>query len=213
MTHTPGTVAEILSAARLIPVLTIERLDRAVPLARALVAGGVRTLEITLRTAAGGDAAAAIQAEVPDAIVGLGTVVRRADLGAGAAPEAALRLQPRGDPRAARRGGGTRRAVHPGGRHGLGADRRDGARLHDGEAVPRRAGRWRRYAEGAVRPVPLGAVQPNRRRQRSEHGAYLALKNVVAVGGSWLATPADIEAEDWAGITAKCQRAMAAARA
>ena len=58
-------------------MLTIERLDRAVPLARALVAGGVRTLEITLRTAAGGDAAAAIQAEVPDAIVGLGTVVSR----------------------------------------------------------------------------------------------------------------------------------------
>ena len=80
MTQAPGSVAEILSAARLIPVLTIERLDRAVPLARALVAGGVRTLEITLRTAAGGDAAAAIQAEVPDAIVGLGTVVRRADL-------------------------------------------------------------------------------------------------------------------------------------
>ena len=42
---------------------------------------------------------------------------------------------------------------------------------------------------------------------------YLAMQNVVAVGGSWLATPADIEAGDWAGITAKCQRAMATARA
>ncbi|MBV8095180.1 MAG: keto-deoxy-phosphogluconate aldolase, partial [Acetobacteraceae bacterium] len=59
MSSSTSSVAEILRAARLIPVLTIERLDRAVPLARALVAGGVRTLEITLRTPAGADAAAA----------------------------------------------------------------------------------------------------------------------------------------------------------
>src|SRR5271166_7184804 len=80
MTTAKLSVAELLRAARLIPVLTIERVDQAVPLARALVAGGLRTLEITLRTAAGADAAAAIVAEVPDAIVGLGTVVARRDL-------------------------------------------------------------------------------------------------------------------------------------
>src|SRR5690349_12947453 len=80
MSASTQNVPELLRAARLIPVLTIERLDRAVPLARALVEGGVRTLEITLRTPAGAEAAAAIQAEVPGAVVGLGTVLARHDL-------------------------------------------------------------------------------------------------------------------------------------
>ena len=70
----------LLRNARLVPVLTIAREADAVPLARALVAGGVCTLEITLRTAAGMVAAKLIHAEVEDAIVGLGTVTTRRDL-------------------------------------------------------------------------------------------------------------------------------------
>ena len=73
-------ISGLLRAARLVAVLTIERVDQAVPLARALVSGGVRTLEVTLRTPAGADAAAAIKAEVPEAVVGLGTVLTRRDL-------------------------------------------------------------------------------------------------------------------------------------
>ena len=70
----------LLKLVRLIPVITIEQVDHAVPLARALVAGGLRLLEITLRTAAGADAARKIIAEVPDAIVGIGTVLSPDDL-------------------------------------------------------------------------------------------------------------------------------------
>ena len=72
--------AALLKGARLVPVLTIAKETHAVPLARALCAGGVRTLEITLRTAAGAAAAKAISAEVPEAIVGLGTVLTGRDL-------------------------------------------------------------------------------------------------------------------------------------
>ena len=61
-------------------MLTIEHVADAVPLARALVAGGVRTLEITLRTAVAIEAAKAVIADVPDAIVGIGTVLSVADL-------------------------------------------------------------------------------------------------------------------------------------
>src|SRR6195952_5676381 len=70
----------LLRNARLVPVLTIQSIDHAVPLARALAAGGVRTLEITLRTAVGAQAAAVVRAEVPDALVGLGTVLTPRDL-------------------------------------------------------------------------------------------------------------------------------------
>src|SRR6516164_10657010 len=70
----------LLKLVRLIPVITIEQVDHAVPLARALVAGGLRLLEITLRTAAGADAVRKIIVEVPDAIVGIGTVLSPDDL-------------------------------------------------------------------------------------------------------------------------------------
>ena len=74
------TIAAIFTEAQVIPVLTIERVADAVPLARALVAGGVRVLEVTLRTPVAVEAAKAIMAEVPDAIVGIGTILSSDDL-------------------------------------------------------------------------------------------------------------------------------------
>src|SRR3954471_2521146 len=73
-------LAALLSSARVVPVLTIERLEDAVPLAMALVAGGVRVLEVTLRTPVAIEAAKAIMAEVPEAIVGIGTILNEGDL-------------------------------------------------------------------------------------------------------------------------------------
>src|SRR5262249_7351375 len=67
------------------PVLTIERAADAVPLARALVAGGLPVIEVTLRTLAALDAIAAIAGEVPDCIVGVGTVTRTGDIAAAVA--------------------------------------------------------------------------------------------------------------------------------
>src|SRR4051812_14213172 len=73
-------LAAIFKSAIVIPVLTIERLEDAVPLARALVAGDVRVLEVTLRTPVAIEAARAIMADVPDAIVGIGTILNADDL-------------------------------------------------------------------------------------------------------------------------------------
>src|SRR5690349_12054121 len=69
-----------LAKAPVVPVLTIARVEDAVPLARALVEGGLPVLEVTLRTPAAGDAIAAIAREVPDAVVGAGTVLSPDDL-------------------------------------------------------------------------------------------------------------------------------------
>ena len=69
-----------LRAVRIVPVLTIETLDQAVPLARALVDGGLPVLEVTLRTPAAAEAARAIMAELPQAIVGLGTLLAPSDV-------------------------------------------------------------------------------------------------------------------------------------
>src|SRR4029078_1706642 len=73
-------IAAIFRSATVIPVLTIERREDAVPLARALVAGGVYLLEVTLRTPVAVEAAKAIMAEAPDAIVAIGTILSPDDL-------------------------------------------------------------------------------------------------------------------------------------
>lgn len=74
-------IAEIMTLSPVIPVLVIDDVARAEPIARALVAGGVRALEVTLRTPAAFDAIAAMK-RVPGAVVGAGTVLNRADLNA-----------------------------------------------------------------------------------------------------------------------------------
>ncbi len=75
MTTKQEKLAALLRSGCVIPVLTIERLEDAVPLARALVAGGVRVLEVTLRTPVAIPAAKAIMADVPEAVVGIGTIL------------------------------------------------------------------------------------------------------------------------------------------
>ena len=79
-----------------IPVVTIERVEDAVPLARALVAGGVRVLEVTLRTPVAIEAAKAIIAEVPEAIVGIGTILNPNDLARAQALGAKFGISPGG---------------------------------------------------------------------------------------------------------------------
>src|SRR5262249_60210213 len=69
-----------LRAVSIVPVLTIEAVEQAVPLARALVEGGLPVLEVTLRTAAAAEAARAILAELPQAVVGLGTLLSPSDV-------------------------------------------------------------------------------------------------------------------------------------
>src|SRR6478672_12057699 len=88
----------LLSSARVVPVLTIERLEDAVPLARALVAGGVRMLEVTLRTSVAIEAAKAVMAEVPEAIVGIGTILNPADLARAEALGAKFGISPGATP-------------------------------------------------------------------------------------------------------------------
>jgi 2-dehydro-3-deoxyphosphogluconate aldolase/(4S)-4-hydroxy-2-oxoglutarate aldolase len=80
MTADQEKFAALLKSAVVIPVLTIERLEDAVPLASALVTGGVRVLEVTLRTPVAIEAARAIMAEVPEAMVGIGTILNPDDL-------------------------------------------------------------------------------------------------------------------------------------
>ena len=115
-------ISAIAALAPVVPVLTIERLADAVPLARALVKGGLPVLEITLRTEAALAALAAIAAEVPDAVVGAGTVLQPRqveDVRAGWRP---VRRQPGLYARACHSRAGRRIAILAGYPDGIGGD-------------------------------------------------------------------------------------------
>ena len=208
MTRTP--IADLLRAARVIPVLTISDVAQAVPLARALVAGGVRTLEVTLRTPAGADAARAILAEVPEAAVGLGTVLTSRDLELARALGVPFAFSPGATPElldAARDadvpfvpGIATASELMAAIARGFSAVKLFPAEQCGGMATLR--------ALGA--PFPEARFCPTGGIGEAQVAEYLALPNVVAVGGSWLAPAAEVVRGDWAAITARAGRITAA---
>jgi 2-dehydro-3-deoxyphosphogluconate aldolase/(4S)-4-hydroxy-2-oxoglutarate aldolase len=208
MSATTQSVPELLRAARLIPVLTIERVDQVVPLARALVAGGVRTLEITLRTPAGADAAAAIQAEVPDAIVGLGTVVTRRDLELAKRLKLPFAFSPGATPELLDAAAELGVPFVP----GVATASELIAAMARGFTTVKLFPAEQAGGIGTLKalagPFPTARFNPTGGVSESNISAYLALPNVVAVGGSWLAPAADIAAGNWAAITERARRAM-----
>ncbi|TAM03096.1 MAG: keto-deoxy-phosphogluconate aldolase, partial [Rhodanobacter sp.] len=92
-------LAEILALAAVIPVVIVEDARHAVPMARALVAGGIRSIEVTLRTSAALDAIRAIAAEVEGAVVGVGTVLDATQLEAARQAGARFAVSPGTSPR------------------------------------------------------------------------------------------------------------------
>lgn len=194
-------IVDILKAGPVMPVIVLNELRHAVPLAQALVAGGIRVLEVTLRTPVALDSVRAIRAAVPEAIVGVGTVTTSENLLAAITAGAQFGVSPAATPAL------------------LDAVRKSGLPFLPGTMTPsevlaaRDAGfrALKLFPAAPVGGIPLlkalasvfsdvlfcptGGIDA-----ASAHG-YLALPNVACVGGSWLAPPAMIGAGDWAGIT------------
>jgi len=200
--HRTAAVDTILRQAPVLPVLSIERLEDAVPLARSLVAGGLPVLEVTLRSPIALAAIAAIRAEVPAAIVGAGTVLTPADLAAVTAAGAAFAISPGASEElySAAQGAAipfipaiaTASELMRGLAHG---HRRF-------KFFPARAAGGTDALKAFAGPFPQAAFCPTGGIDADSAAAYLALDNVVTVGGSWM-VPADaLQARDWARIAA-----------
>jgi 2-dehydro-3-deoxyphosphogluconate aldolase / (4S)-4-hydroxy-2-oxoglutarate aldolase len=208
MTVKQQSLATLFKEAHVIPVLTIERLADAVPLARALVAGGVRVLEVTLRTPVAIEAAKAIIAEVPEAIVGIGTILNAGDLARAEALGAKFGISPGVTPELLSAAAASTLPFAPGIAtaselmlalaHGFNPVKFFPAEQSGGIAALRAlAGPF-----PDVRFCPTGGVGP------ANAQTWLSEPNVVAVGGSWLCPAAEIRSGNWAGITAICERTM-----
>jgi 2-dehydro-3-deoxyphosphogluconate aldolase/(4S)-4-hydroxy-2-oxoglutarate aldolase len=200
---------ELLRVAPLIPVITIERASDAVPLARALVAGGLKALEIALRTPAAPAAAEAIARQVPEAILGLGTVLSAQDLETARSLGARFALSPGATPELLDAAAERDLPFVPGVQTAselMAALARGFDVVKFFPAAPAGGIAALRALAGPfpqVRFCPTGGVG------EGNFTDWLALPNVVSVGGSWLAPAADIEAGDWAAITARARRAVA----
>ena len=199
MTH-PDTGADLLAVSPVIPVVVIEDVEQAVPLALALVRGGVRIIEITLRTPAGLGAIERVAAEVPEMLTGAGTVVTAEDaadvLKAGAhfivapgAPQGLLdACLATGLPLLA--GTNTLTEMMRLVEHGQSAMK----------FFPAEASGGREYLKAVAGPMPHLRFCPTGGISPDNAADYLALPNVGCVGGSWL-TPKDALAQgDWARI-------------
>jgi 2-dehydro-3-deoxyphosphogluconate aldolase / (4S)-4-hydroxy-2-oxoglutarate aldolase len=201
--------ASPLDVSPVIPVVVIDDPASAVPLARALVAGGVGIIEITLRTPRALDAVAAIAAEVPDIALGVGSILTPAQVEQALNAGADFLVSPGASPSLLQRLAAAPVPVLPGVAtvsevltavdHGL-------TELKFFPAGPAGGPAYLAAIGGPVPQVrfcPTGGVTPENLRD------YLAVPGVAAVGGTWLSPKASIQAEDWASITALAAAAVA----
>jgi 2-dehydro-3-deoxyphosphogluconate aldolase / (4S)-4-hydroxy-2-oxoglutarate aldolase len=206
------TALQVMQDAPVIPVIVLNNVAHAVPMARALVAGGIRMLEITLRTAVALDCMRAIAAEVPEAVVGAGTIRSAADAKAAAAAGAKFGVSPGYTSAVGRACQDLGLSLLPGVATGseIMMAQEDGYTELKFFPAMQAGGPNLLKAWGGpftdVKFCPTGGVSPENAPQ------LLALSNVVCVGGSWL-TPEKLMAEgDWAQITALASQAAALPR-
>jgi 2-dehydro-3-deoxyphosphogluconate aldolase/(4S)-4-hydroxy-2-oxoglutarate aldolase len=210
---TQQKLAGLFKQALVIPVLTIERLKDAVPLARALVAGGVRTLEVTLRTPVAIEAAKAMMTEVPEAIVGIGTIVSAADLSQAERLGARFGISPGATPELLQAAAQSRLPFAPG---VATASELMQALAHGFDLVkffPAEQAGGIKGLRALGGPFPQVRFCPTGGIGDANAASWLAEPNVVAVGGSWLCPPAEIRLGNWTGITAMCERTMKSLKA
>ena len=203
--------AEICRLAPVVPVLVIDDLAHARPLAEALVAGGLPALEVTLRTPVALDAIRAM-AEVPGGVVGAGTLLTPADVKAAKAAGAMFGVSP----------GATDRLIAACEDEGLpllpGAATASEimALLEKGYTVqkffPAEQAGGAAYLKSIGSPLPQVRFCPTGGISLKIAPDYLALKNILCVGGSWVAPEAMMRAGDWAGIEALARAAAGLAR-
>jgi 2-dehydro-3-deoxyphosphogluconate aldolase/(4S)-4-hydroxy-2-oxoglutarate aldolase len=210
MTPTPKheKLAALFKLAVVIPVLTIERLEDAVPLAKALVAGGVRVLEVTLRTPVAIPAARAIISSVPEAVVGIGTILNADDLARAEALGAVFGISPGATPDLLKAAAASALPFAPGIATASELMQALAHGFNLAKFFPAEQSGGIKALRALAGPFPDARFCPTGGIGEANAAAWLAEPNVFAVGGSWLCPAADIRSGNWAGITAICNRTM-----
>lgn len=204
--HASQYCEKICRLAPVIPVLVVDELAQAQPLAQALVAGGLPVLEVTLRTTVALDVITAM-AEIPGGIVGAGTLLTPQDVANAKAAGAQFGVSPGATPKILDACADLELPLLPGA-----ATASEAMALYErGYSVqkffPAGAAGGPDFLKSLASPLPKIRFCPTGGVSAANADSYLALPNVLCVGGSWVAPKSMVQAGDWAGITA---RALAA---
>ncbi len=212
MTGSNDRIAGLLAMAPVIPVLIVEDLRHAVPLARALVAGGLPVIEVTLRTAAALDAVAAMAAEVPGAEIGVGTVLTGAQLDAAAKAGARFAVSPGSSPALLDAAAGHALPLLPGASTASEAMALLERGYRSQKFFPAEPAGGRAFLAALASPLPAIRFCPTGGIGAATAADWLALANVACVGGSWVAPRDLVAAGNWAAIEALARAAAALRR-
>jgi len=203
------SVDDLMTTGPVIPVLTIERVQDAAPLARALVEGGLRPLEITLRTACALEAIAVIAKEAPDAIVGAGTVLNAKDFDRAARAGARFIVSPGLTEPLIEAARSSQLPFLPGvvtaGEIMRGLD----AGLDHFKFFPAETSGGPGALKALYGPFAQCRFCPTGGVSAATAPTWLDLPNVLCVGGAWVAPASAVAAGDWAAITALAKAAAA----
>lgn len=194
------TAEDVLKLSPVMPVVVIDDAADAEPLARVLLASGVNTIEITLRTPAALDAIRAIAQSAPEMIVGAGTVLNLEDLEAAIAAGARYALSPGATPKLMKAARKASIPFIPGVATSSEIMRGLDLGYTHFKFFPTEQLGGVAALKAQHGPLPAAKFCPTGGITAEKAASYLALPNVVCVGGSWIAPAEKIKAGDWATI-------------
>ncbi|WP_336051412.1 bifunctional 4-hydroxy-2-oxoglutarate aldolase/2-dehydro-3-deoxy-phosphogluconate aldolase [Streptomyces sp. CA2R101] len=207
----PAPPSSVLGLAPVIPVVVLDDAADAVPLARALVAGGLPAIEVTLRTPAALDAIRAVADEVPEAVIGAGTLLTPGQVGAALTAGSRFLVSPGWSPRL------------------LGAMQDSGVPYLPGVSTasevvtllaegvtemkffPAEAAGGTAYLGALAAPLPQARFCPTGGIGLASAPSYLALPNVGCVGGTWMLPAEALATQDWGRVRRLAREAAALA--
>jgi 2-dehydro-3-deoxyphosphogluconate aldolase/(4S)-4-hydroxy-2-oxoglutarate aldolase len=197
----------ILTLSPVVAVVTIDDVEDAVPMARALVAGGIRAIEITLRTKVALDAIRAVAENVPDALPGAGTVLSGQDLSAAERAGARFAVSPGTTPQLLASIEKSALPYLPGSASASEAMWLFAHGYRRQKFFPAEPAGGVEYLRALSGPLPGIKFCPTGGVRVENAATYLKLPNVICVGGSWMTPSNLVKAKDWGAITALARSA------
>ncbi|RZM80072.1 bifunctional 4-hydroxy-2-oxoglutarate aldolase/2-dehydro-3-deoxy-phosphogluconate aldolase [Pseudoalteromonas rubra] len=201
------SIKEILSAAPVVPVIVIDDLEDAVPLAQALYRGGLRALEVTLRTPVAAQAVKAMKEAVPEAYVGTGTVVDKASFDASVEAGADFMVSPGVSSELLALAKDSDIPFLPGAATPSEAMELAAQGFKFLKFFPAEAAGGTAMLKSIGGPLPQVTFCPTGGISLETAPNYLALKNVICVGGTWMLDKTLIANKDWQAIEALARQA------
>ncbi|WP_394191335.1 bifunctional 4-hydroxy-2-oxoglutarate aldolase/2-dehydro-3-deoxy-phosphogluconate aldolase [Pseudoalteromonas atlantica] len=201
------SIEKILASAPVVPVVVIEKLEDAAPLARALYNGGLKALEITLRTPIAAEAVKLMKAEVPEAYVGTGTVVDKASFDASVAAGADFMVSPGVNDELLALAKETDIPFLPGAATPSEVMKLASHGFKFLKFFPAEAAGGTAMLKSIGGPLPQVTFCPTGGISLATAPNYLALSNVICVGGTWMLDKKLIENKDWQAIETLARQA------